>query len=233
MPALACRRVLAGDAAAEQGRHRGVVPAAGAQRAAPGDRQSGREGDPQLRRRGPRGPGRAGPAGRVDLPVPGARQGSDRGRGRRGRGRGLAADGAWVLGRVWELLEIGAAISRAAEGRRLDGPAAERVIFALTGQRALEPASKLAATRWVAERVFIEGCPGFSDDQAYRAMDFLLAALEEIASGIFWSVAHLLNLDAGIVFVDTTSTYWEMEVGAGLAEVAGEDGAGEDGEDQD
>jgi Transposase DDE domain len=141
--------------------------------------------------------------------------------------------GAWVLGRVWELLEIGAAISRAAEGRRLDGPAAERVIFALTAQRALEPASKLAATRWVAERVFIEGCPGFSDDQAYRAMDFLLAALEEIASGIFWSVAHLLNLDAGIVFVDTTSTYWEMEVGAGLAEVAGEDAAGEDGEDQD
>ena len=120
--------------------------------------------------------------------------------------------GAWVLGRVWERLEIGAAISRAAEGRRLDGLAAERVIFALTAQRALEPASKLAATRWVAERVFIEGCPGFSDDQAYRAMDFLLAALEEIASGIFWSVAHLLNLDAGIVFVDTTSTYWEMEV---------------------
>src|SRR5512142_1535015 len=37
-------------------------------------------------------------------------------------------------------------------------------------------------------------------------MDFLLAALEEIASGIFWSVARLLNL---------------------------EDGAGEDGEDQD
>ena len=110
--------------------------------------------------------------------------------------------GAWVLGRVWELLEIGAAISRAAEGRRLDGPAAERVIFALTAQRALEPASKLAATRWVAERVFIEGCPGFSDDQACRAMDFLLAALEEIASGIFWSTAHLLNLDVDIVFID-------------------------------
>lgn len=43
-------------------------------------------------------------------------------------------------------------------------------------------------------------------------MDFLLAALGEIASEIFYSVAHLLNLDVGIVFVDTTSTYWEMEV---------------------
>ena len=131
--------------------------------------------------------------------------------------------GAWVLDRLWERLEIGAAVRRVAAGRRLDGEAAERVIFALAAQRALEPASKLAATRWVAERVFIEGCPGFSDDAAYRAMDFLLAALEEIAAEIFYSVAHLLNLDVDIVFVDTTSTYWEMEVAAELAETAARD----------
>ena len=103
--------------------------------------------------------------------------------------------GSWVLGRLWERLEIGQAICRVASGRRLDGQAAERVIFALVAQRALEPASKLAATRWVAERVFIEDCPGFSDDAAYRAMDFLLGALEEIAAEVFASVAHLLNLD--------------------------------------
>ena len=131
--------------------------------------------------------------------------------------------GAWVLDRLWERLEIGAAVRRVAAGRRLDGEAAERVIFALAVQRALEPASKLAATRWVAERVFIEGCPGFSDDAAYRAMDFLLGALEEIAAEIFYSVAHLLNLDVDIVFVDTTSTYWEMEVAAELAETAAGD----------
>ena len=131
--------------------------------------------------------------------------------------------GSWVLDRLWERLEIGQAIRRVAAGRRLDGQAAERVIFALAAQRALEPASKLAATRWVAERVFIEDCPGFSDDTAYRAMDFLLDALEEIAAEIFSSVAHLLNLDVDIVFVDTTSTYWEMEVAAELAEVPGED----------
>jgi DDE family transposase len=134
--------------------------------------------------------------------------------------------GGWVLDRIWERLEIGAAIRKAAAGRRLDGQAAERIIFALAAQRALEPASKLAATRWVAERVFIAGCPGFSDDAAYRAMDFLLEALEEIASEIFWSVAHLLDLDVDIVFVDTTSTYWELEVAAELAQIA-------DSEDED
>jgi Transposase DDE domain len=118
---------------------------------------------------------------------------------------------AWTLDRLWERLGIGAAIRRVAAGRRLDGEAVERVVFALVCQRACEPGSKLAATTWVAQRVAIEGCAGFSDDQAYRAMDFLLDALDEIAGEVFGSVAHLLNLDLDIVFVDTTSTYWETE----------------------
>jgi transposase len=128
--------------------------------------------------------------------------------------------GAWTLDRLWERLGIGAAIRRAAAGRRLDGETSERVVFALVAQRALEPGSKLAATRWVAERVAIEGCPVFGDDQAYRAMDFLLDALDEIAAEIFSAVAHLLNLDLDIVFVDTTSTYWEVEVADSDPELA-------------
>jgi hypothetical protein len=127
--------------------------------------------------------------------------------------------GAWTLDRVWERLGIGAAIRRVAEGRRLDGEAVERVLFALVAQRALEPGSKLAGTRWVAERVVIEGCSGFSDDAAYAAMDFLLQALPEIAGEIFGSVATLLNLDLDLVFVDTTSTYWEVEVADELADL--------------
>ena len=119
--------------------------------------------------------------------------------------------GAWTLDRVWERLGVGAAIRRAASSRRLDGEAVERVVFALVAQRALEPGSKLAATSWVAERVVIEGLSAVSDDQAYRGMDFLLDALEDIAGEVFASVAHLLNLDLDIVFVDTTSTYWEVE----------------------
>jgi len=111
--------------------------------------------------------------------------------------------GAWTLDRVWQRLGIGAAIRRGAVGRRLDGEAVERVIFALVAQRALEPGSKLAATGWVADRVAIEGCSGFSDDAAYAAMDFLLEALEELAAEIFASVAHLLNLDLDVVFVDS------------------------------
>jgi hypothetical protein len=132
--------------------------------------------------------------------------------------------GAWALDRLWERLGIGAAIRQVAAGRRLDADTVERVVFALVAQRALEPGSKLAATRWVGERVAIDGLAGFSDDQAYRAMDFLLDALEEIAGGIFGSVAHLLNLDLDIVFVDTTSTYWEVECADTDPELADEPG---------
>ncbi len=128
--------------------------------------------------------------------------------------------GTWTLDRVWERLGIGAAIRRVADRRRLDGGAAERVLFALVAQRALEPGSKLAGTRWVAERVAIDGCTGFCDDAAYRGMDFLLDALGEIASEVFGSVATLLNLDLDLVFVDTTSTYWEVDGADDLADLA-------------
>ena len=55
--------------------------------------------------------------------------------------------GAWTLDWLWQRLEIGAALRRVAEGRRLAGEQVERVVFALVAQRALEPGSKLAATR--------------------------------------------------------------------------------------
>jgi hypothetical protein len=131
--------------------------------------------------------------------------------------------GAWTLDRVWEQLGIGAAIRRVAEGRRLDGESVERVLFALVAQRCLEPGSKLAASGWVADRVAIEGLSELSDDASYRGMDFLLEALEEIAAEIFSSVAHLLNLDLDLVFVDTTSTYFEAEGPEVLPELQNDD----------
>jgi hypothetical protein len=128
--------------------------------------------------------------------------------------------GAWTLDQLWARLGIAAAIRRVAAARKIDGELAERVIFALVAQRALEPGSKLACCGWIGERVAIDGLASLSDDQAYRAMDFLLEALDEIAGEIFTSVAHLLNLDLDIVFVDTTSTYFELEGPDQLAELA-------------
>jgi IS4 transposase len=127
--------------------------------------------------------------------------------------------GAYVLDALFARLGIGDALREAAAGRRLDAELVERVCFALVAQRALEPGSKLAATRWTAERVALPGCPAFSDDAAYRAMDFLLAALPEIAEGIFASTASLLNLDCDVIFVDTSSTYFETDASEGEVEL--------------
>jgi len=135
--------------------------------------------------------------------------------------------GAWTLDQLWDRLGIGAAIRRVATSHRLDGEEVERIVFALVAQRALKPGSKLAATKWVAKRVAINGLTVFTDDQAYRAMDFLLEALPEIASEIFGSVAHLLNLDLDIIFVDTTSTYWEVDGADELADL--QDNVDDDG----
>ena len=128
--------------------------------------------------------------------------------------------GAWVLDALWERLGIAQALCAAAEGRRIDAEATERVLFGLVANRALEPSSKLAATGWVAERVAISNCGSFDDDAAYAAMDFLTDALGAIARGIFDTTANLLNLACDVIFVDSSSTYWQVDVADAEVELA-------------
>ena len=127
--------------------------------------------------------------------------------------------GAYVLRQLWERLGIADALVRAADGRRLSSDLVEQVLFALVANRCLEPVSKLAATHWAAERVALVGCPSFDDDAAYAAMDFLLDALPEIAKGIFDRTANLLNLSCDVIFVDTSSTYFERDAPDPLVEL--------------
>lgn len=132
--------------------------------------------------------------------------------------------GPHVVGELWAQLGIGKAIARVASGGR-GRSGVERAIFTMVCQRALEPASKLEATRWVGRDVVIDGVPGVSDDQLYRAMDFLLACSERVQESVFFSVAHLLNLEVDVIFFDTTSTYFETEPGEDPGEGDDEDQA--------
>ncbi|MGH2688680.1 MAG: IS1634 family transposase [Actinomycetota bacterium] len=118
--------------------------------------------------------------------------------------------GAWALDVLWRRVGIDKIITGALVGSRKD-PEVERVLFALVANRALEPLSKLAATRWVAERAWVPGLDEVSDDACYRAMDLLLAIEAEVAEQVYWSVADLLNLEVDLLFFDTTSTYFEIE----------------------
>jgi len=88
----------------------------------------------------------------------------------------------------------------------------ERAIFTMVCQRCLEPASKLEATRWLGRDVVLPGIAAVGDDELYRAMDFLLACAERVQQSVFFSLANLLNLEVDVIFFDTTSTYFEVDV---------------------
>jgi transposase len=132
------------------------------------------------------------------------------------------AGGPHVLDALWSQLGIGKAIARVA-GRGRGRSGVERAIFAMVCQRCLEPASKLEATRWLGRDVVLDGVAAVSDDELYRAMDFLLACAERVQESVFFSLANLLNLEVDVIFFDTTSTYFEVDVdGDDEREPAGE-----------
>ena len=116
--------------------------------------------------------------------------------------------GALVLDGLWRRLGIDTVMSALLEGRRLD-PGAERVLFALVANRALEPLSKLSATGWVRERAWIDGLDDVTDDACYRAMDWLLEIEQQLCERVYWQTADLLNLEVDLLFFDTTSTYFD------------------------
>ena len=138
-----------------------------------------------------------------------------------GKARAIAAEGlefaesrplggTHVLDALWERLGIGPAMRGLLKGRRLD-PGAERALFALVANRALAPSSKLAAARWASEDVLIAGLPQTTDDACYRAMDWLLQIREQLEKQVFDRASEVLGLEAGLLFFDTTSTYFVTE----------------------
>lgn len=139
--------------------------------------------------------------------------------------RAPESGGPYVLEGLWSQLGIGKAIARVA-GRGRGRFGVERAIFTMVCQRCLEPASKLEATRWLGRDVVLPGIEEVTDDELYRAMDFLLSCSERVQESVFFSVANLLNLEVDVIFFDTTSTYFEVDV-----DDPG-DGEGEDAEEQ-
>jgi IS4 transposase len=122
----------------------------------------------------------------------------------------VAFGGPWLLDQLWQRLGI-SAILAAKLGRTRRDAAAERVLFALVANRALDPSSKLAAAHWAGRRAWIEGLAETSDDACYRAMDWLHQVREPVEQEIFHQVANLLNLEVDLLFFDTTSTYFELD----------------------
>jgi transposase len=122
------------------------------------------------------------------------------------------AGGAWLLDGLWKKLGIDQAIGKVLGARRFTTDV-ERVLFALVANRAIDPASKLAAAEWATNDVAIPGLAATDEDQAYRAMDLLVDADTEskVQEAVFFACADLLNLEVDLLFFDTTSTYFERD----------------------
>ena len=115
----------------------------------------------------------------------------------------------WFLDGLWKRLEIDQELTKLLRKRGYSIPI-ERLLFAMVANRALNPSSKLAMEDWVAGDVVIPGLDTVTSQQLYRAMDFLLEADAEIQKAVFFNVANLLNLEVDVIFLDTTSTYFEV-----------------------
>lgn len=118
--------------------------------------------------------------------------------------------GSALLDGLWKRLGIDGVLKRLLQDRGYHLPV-ERLLFALVANRALAPSSKLHMEHWVAEEVHVAGLGAVEAHALYRAMDFLLEAAEAIQRGVFCSVADLFNLEVDLLFLDTTSTYFEIE----------------------
>jgi Transposase DDE domain len=122
----------------------------------------------------------------------------------------VAFGGPWLLDQLWARLGIGAILA-ARLGRTRRDACTERVLFALVANRALDPSSKLAAAHWAGRKAWIDRLPETTDDACYRAMDWLRQVKEPVEQEIFGQVANLLNLEADLLFFDTTSTYFVLD----------------------
>ncbi len=119
---------------------------------------------------------------------------------------------AWLLDGLWRQLGVDTALAKVLGGRRF-GTDVERVLFAMVANRAIDPMSKLATAEWASNDVALPGLCSMDEDQAYRAMDLLVAAdaQAEVQEAVFFAVADLLNLEVDLLFFDTTSTYFERD----------------------
>ena len=118
--------------------------------------------------------------------------------------------GTWLLDQLWQRIGIAKALKSVLADRKYDTPL-ERLIFSMVANRALDPSSKLHLEHWVANEVYIEDLPSVDSQNLYRAMDFLQEHSDVLQKTIFHSVADLFNLEVDLLFIDTTTTYFEIE----------------------
>ncbi len=117
----------------------------------------------------------------------------------------------WVIETLWERLGFGDCLRRLVKLRKGKVPY-ERALLAMTANRLCEPESKLGVwDRWL-PRVHLAGCDELKLEHMYEAMDMLLKHVDEVEEEVFFKVANLFNLDVDVVFFDTTTASFQIDL---------------------
>jgi len=77
--------------------------------------------------------------------------------------------GCWLLDQLWQRSKIGDCLRQLLAAKEYEIPI-ERALFAMTANRAIDPASKLSNEHWVNEEAYIPGLSSISVHQLYRSI---------------------------------------------------------------
>ena len=126
-----------------------------------------------------------------------------------------------VIEALWERLGIGDAL-RGIEQKAGCLVPYERALLAMVANRACQPESKLGVwSRWLST-VYLPSCQKLSLHQMYEAMDLLVKNSSEVEEAIFFRTASLLELEVDIVFYDTTTVGFSIDISDEFQETGGE-----------
>ena len=115
-----------------------------------------------------------------------------------------------VFGRLWERQGIPDILQGLAGGRRLEFDL-ERIGFALSLQRLMEPGSDLQGSRWV-RMVEAPGFEAIELQHLYRGVGVLSDLRESLETKLYLHDRDLFNQTLDLVFMDTTSTYMYRDI---------------------
>jgi transposase len=115
-----------------------------------------------------------------------------------------------VIEAFWERLGISKVLSEVAQESGCQ--AYERALLAMTANRLCEPESKLGVwDRWL-KKVYLPSCQELKLPQMYEAMDLLHDHSERVEEAIFFQTASLLELEVDLVFYDTTTVAFSIDM---------------------
>jgi hypothetical protein len=118
---------------------------------------------------------------------------------------------SYVAEALWERLGLKETILDIAKASGTKAPY-ERAIFAMVANRLCDPESKLGVwDRWLS-KAYLPSCGGLKLRQMYEAMDLLHANIEAVEETVFCNVANLLNLEVDLIFYDTTTAWFHIDV---------------------